>query len=124
MEVLAGSAAQYLCTPSPQRRPFWTFRSSTVRTICSECDATLAVIGSAGIWALGDCAQIPMRRGEPCPPTTQHAIRQAKLVAANILATHAETRKRSFAFTGLGKLGALGHHRAVAELPGGVTVRA
>jgi NADH dehydrogenase len=87
-----------------------------------ECDATLAVGGRDGVWAVGDCAQIPMPRGEPCPPTAQHAIRQAKLVAANILAAHTGTRRRSFAFTGLGKLGALGHHRAVAELPGGVTV--
>ena len=31
-------------------------------------------------------------------------------------------RRQSFAFNGLGKLGALGHRRAVAELPGGVTV--
>lgn len=87
-----------------------------------ECDATLAVIGSEGIWAVGDCAQIPMPGGEPCPPTAQHAIRQAKLVAGNILATHTGKGRRSFAFTGLGKLGALGHHRAVAELPGGITV--
>jgi len=87
-----------------------------------ECDATLAVIGSAGIWAVGDCAQIPMPLGEPCPPTAQHAIRQAKLVARNILAAHTGKRRHSFAFTGLGKLGALGHHRAVAELPGGITV--
>lgn len=87
-----------------------------------ECDATMAVKGCEGVWALGDCAQIPMPRGEPCPPTAQHAIRQAKVLAANILAAHTGARRRSFAFTGLGKLGALGHHRAVAELPGGVTV--
>ena len=30
--------------------------------------------------------------------------------------------RKSFAFKGLGKLGALGHSRAVAELPGGITV--
>jgi NADH dehydrogenase len=87
-----------------------------------ECDATLAVKGREGVWAVGDCAHVPMGRGEPCPPTAQHAIRQAKLVAANIVAAHTGERRRSFAFTGLGKLGALGHHRAVAELPGGVTV--
>jgi NADH dehydrogenase len=63
-----------------------------------------------------------MPGGEPSPPTAQHAIRQAQLLAANIVASHTGTPLRSFAFTGLGKLGALGHRRAVAELPGGVTV--
>ncbi len=87
-----------------------------------ECDATMAVTGCDGVWAVGDCAAIPMPGGEPSPPTAQHAIRQAKVLAENILASHTGARRRSFAFTGLGKLGALGHHRAVAELPGGVTV--
>jgi NADH dehydrogenase len=87
-----------------------------------ECDATMAVKGTQGVWAVGDCGLIPMPSGEPSPPTAQHAIRQAKVLAANILADHTGASRRSFAFTGLGKLGALGHHRAVAELPGGVRV--
>ena len=82
----------------------------------------MAVKGNEGVWAVGDCALIPMPGGEPCPPTAQHAIRQAKVLAGNILASHTGAPLRSFAFTGLGKLGALGHHRAVAELPGGVHV--
>jgi NADH dehydrogenase len=87
-----------------------------------ECDATMAVRGCERVWATGDCAQVPMPGGEPCPPTAQHAIRQAKVLAANIVADQTGGRRRSFAFKGLGKLGALGHHRAVAELPGGITV--
>jgi NADH dehydrogenase len=87
-----------------------------------ECDATLAVKGCDRVWAVGDCAQVLMPGGEPCPPTAQHAIRQAKVLAANIVADHSDAERRSFAFKGLGKLGALGHHRAVAELPGGITV--
>jgi NADH dehydrogenase len=87
-----------------------------------RCDATTAVTGHDGVWAVGDCGLIPMPGGEPSPPTAQHAIRQAKVLAANIVATHTHAPLRSFAFTGLGKLGALGHHRAVAELPGGITV--
>ncbi len=70
----------------------------------------------------GDCAQIPMRDGSASPPTAQHAIREAKVLAANIVASESGGRRKSFAFTGLGKLGALGRRRAVAELPGGVTV--
>jgi NADH dehydrogenase len=87
------------------------------------CDATLAVAGCEGVWAVGDCGLIPMPDGEPSPPTAQHAIRQAKLLAANILASHANAPRRSFGFAGRGKLGALGHHRALAELPGGITVQ-
>jgi NADH:ubiquinone reductase (H+-translocating) len=87
-----------------------------------ECDATLAVKDVERVWAVGDCAHVPMPDGEPCPPTAQHAIRQAKLVARNIVAEQRGVRRRTFAFTGLGKLGALGHRRAVAELPGGVCV--
>jgi NADH dehydrogenase len=87
-----------------------------------ECDPTTAVKGSDRVWAVGDCALIPMPTGEASPPTAQHAIRQARLCAANILAAHTGARRRAFAFTGLGKLGALGHRRAVAELPGGFTV--
>jgi NADH:ubiquinone reductase (H+-translocating) len=87
-----------------------------------ECEGTMVVKGCEGVWAVGDCAQIPMPGGEPSPPTAQHAIRQARVLAANIVATESGTRRRSFAFKGLGKLGALGHRRAVVELPGGVTV--
>jgi NADH:ubiquinone reductase (H+-translocating) len=87
-----------------------------------ECDATLAVRGTERVWATGDCAQVPMPGGEPCPPTAQHAIRQAKVLAKNIVAEQTGGKRRQFAFKGLGKLGALGHHRAVAELPGGITV--
>ena len=87
-----------------------------------ECDGTMAVKGCERVWAVGDCAQIPMKDGEPSPPTAQHAIRQAKVLAANIVASEMGGRRKPFAFKGLGKLGALGHRRAVAELPGGVTV--
>jgi NADH dehydrogenase len=87
-----------------------------------QCDATTAVNGWDGVWAAGDCGRVPMPDGQPSPPTAQHAIRQAQLLAANIVASHTGAPLRSFAFTGLGKLGALGHRRAVAELPGGVTV--
>jgi NADH dehydrogenase len=88
-----------------------------------RCDATMAVAGHDGVWAVGDCGLIPMADGEPSPPTAQHAIRQAKLLAANIVAAQAGAPGRSFAFAGRGKLGALGHRRALAELPGGITVQ-
>jgi NADH:quinone reductase (non-electrogenic) len=85
-----------------------------------ECDATMAVKGCDGVWAVGDCGLIPSPSGEPSPPTAQHAIRQARVLAANVVARHTGAPLRPFAFTGRGKLSALGHRRAVAELPGGI----
>ncbi|HLC21269.1 MAG TPA: FAD-dependent oxidoreductase [Candidatus Methylomirabilis sp.] len=72
-----------------------------------------------GVWALGDCAWIIDRKsGHPCPPTAHHAIRQARCAAANIAAAIRGMRKRPFAFSGLGKMGALGRHSAVADILG------
>ena len=72
-----------------------------------------------GVWAVGDCALvIDAQRGEPSPPTAQHATRQARCVAENIVASLRGTPRRTFAFRALGKLGALGRRSAVAEILG------
>lgn len=92
-------------------------------------DGTLRVQGHDDVWALGDCASVPTRDGMPCPPTAQHATRQADLVAANIAASlhsdgagtptqGARPVLKTFAFKGLGKMGSLGRRNAVAELFG------
>ena len=70
-----------------------------------------------GVWAMGDCAWvIDARTGEPCPPTAQHATREAKCAAQNIAAAIRGGPRREFSFTALGKMGSLGHHSAVAEI--------
>lgn len=72
-----------------------------------------------GVWAVGDCAWIiDQKSGQPCPPTAQHAIRHARCTAANIAAAMRGTPKRPFAFSGLGKTGALGRHSAVVDILG------
>jgi len=81
-------------------------------------NGSLEVQGSDSVWALGDCAQIPTKDGGFAPPTAQHAIRQAKTAAHNIVAAIRGGSKTEFAFGGLGKMGALGHHSAVAEIMG------
>lgn len=82
-------------------------------------DEHLALPDYPGVWALGDCAwSIDARSGEPAPPTAQHATRQARCVAENIVATLRETPRRAFSFRALGKMGSLGHRSAVAELFG------
>ncbi len=70
------------------------------------------------VWALGDCAAIRMADGTAAPPTAQHAIREARAVAENIRAAIRGRPQRPFQFAGLGKLGSLGHHSAVAEVFG------
>ena len=72
----------------------------------------------AGVWAVGDCARVQLHDGSASPPTAQHALRQAKTCAANILATMRGTPRRTFAFTGLGTLASLGRRNAVAEILG------
>ncbi len=79
----------------------------------------LDVEGAENIWALGDCALVPNPDGATfAPPTAQHAIRQATVVADNIAASIGGTKQRSFSFAGLGKMGSLGHRTAVADVFG------
>jgi NADH dehydrogenase len=71
------------------------------------------------VWAVGDCAlAVDARTGEPCPPTAQHATREAMCAARNIAAAIRGEAPRAFSFTALGKMGALGHRSAVAEIFG------
>jgi NADH dehydrogenase len=82
-------------------------------------DSHLQVPGYPGVWALGDCAWVPeAHSGQPCPPTAQHATRQAACVGQNIAAELTGGQQRVFAFKALGKLASLGHHSAVAEVMG------
>ena len=71
-----------------------------------------------GVWAIGDCAAIKQMDGNISPPTAQHALRQAKTCAQNIVASYRDAPKKDFDFTGLGKLGSLGRRSAVAEILG------
>src|SRR5919197_4262421 len=82
-------------------------------------DAGLEVPDRPGVWAVGDCAAVrDAKTGELCPPTAQHATRQAAQVARNIVAALRGEPKRAFAFTALGKMGSLGRRSAVAEIFG------
>ena len=86
------------------------------RMVVNSC---LELDGHAGrVWALGDCAAIRMSDGTAAPPTAQHATREAELVANNIAAAIKGRPQKPFQFAGLGKLGALGHRSAVAEILG------
>jgi len=82
-------------------------------------DGTLAVKGHAGVWALGDCAVVPdSKTGEPCPPTAQFAIREARTLARNLRASILNEPLEAFHFDALGTLCVVGHHTACAEIKG------
>jgi NADH dehydrogenase len=79
-------------------------------------DGEMRVVGRPGVWAIGDCAAVPdrSRPGHPCPPTAQHAVRQGRLVARNILATLERRSARPFRYRTAGVVAELGHNSAVA----------
>jgi len=76
----------------------------------------LQVEESDCIWALGDCAHIPLDSDSFCPPTAQFAVREAKRLALNLKAHLLGTEKKPFFYKALGMFGALGHQSAVAIL--------
>ncbi len=84
-----------------------------------EVNTELAIPGLQGIWAAGDCAQIPdLSTGGFAPPTAQHALREGKVIGHNIAATIKGKSLKTFNFKMLGSLAALGHQLAVAEIFG------
>jgi len=82
-----------------------------------QTNTFLQVEGHRNLWALGDCALIPLKDSF-CPPTAQFATREAKQLAKNLAAELNDKAKKPFHFKVLGMLGALGHHSAVAQLFG------
>lgn len=83
-------------------------------------DEYLQVRNWPGVWALGDCAQVPdlTNPGKFCPPTAQHATRQAPVVAHNIVATMRGQPLKPFKFKTLGLLATIGRRTGVAEIMG------
>jgi NADH dehydrogenase len=86
------------------------------RVLVNEC---LEVPEWPGVWSLGDCAVVPDRKtGKSHPPTAQHALREGKVAAQNILATIRGDRKKPFLFSTLGLLAPIGRRTGVANILG------
>ncbi len=86
-------------------------------------DRCLRVKGRTDVWALGDCALIPLKddateRNDFAPPTAQFAVREAKRVAANITAVLKGRAPGVFAYSSRGALASLGAKRGVADIFG------
>jgi NADH dehydrogenase len=80
-------------------------------------DSHLQVQGFDDVWALGDCAAVPdpARKGQPCPPTAQHAIRQGRVVGRNVAAAlGGGGHKRRFKYKTKGVFVDMGRRKAVA----------
>ncbi len=76
----------------------------------------LAVPGMEGVWAIGDCAAVPDRKRGDAPPTAQHAIRQAKVVAANVAADLGIGEPRRYRYSSRTAFVNLGRYKAVGRI--------
>jgi len=79
----------------------------------------MEVPGWEGVWALGDCALITdPQTGKPYPSTAQHAMRQGRALARNILAAIRGGPKTPFRYSTIGMLAATGRRTGVANILG------
>jgi NADH dehydrogenase len=78
-------------------------------------DSLLRVEGRANVWALGDCARVRNEATpeQPDPPTSQHALRQARRLAKNLRGDRKPYRYRM-----LGQVATLGRHKGIADVVG------
>ena len=72
------------------------------------------------VWAIGDCAFVPDigNPGKSHPPTAQHAMREGKTVAQNIVASLSRRPLRAFSFKTIGLLASIGRRMGVARVFG------
>lgn len=74
-----------------------------------------------GVWAAGDCAQIPdltQAEGAYCAPSAQHAVRQARHLGANVARNMAGKPVKAYKHQHLGMVASLGLNKGVANILG------
>jgi NADH dehydrogenase len=79
-------------------------------------DATMRVKDHPEVWALGDCAVIPDPEGKPYPQLAQHALREARLLARNIVGSLKGQTPLPFVYKNKGTLAALGRYSAIGRV--------
>lgn len=81
-------------------------------------DEQLRVPDAPFVWALGDCAFVPnaAEDGALCPPTAQHALRQAKRAGRNVAASLGYGSAQTFAHPNRGSVATLGIGDGVAQM--------
>lgn len=85
-----------------------------------RCTADLRVEGVEDAWGAGDCAAVPdlTEPGSFTGPSAQHAVRQTKTLAANIVAAHRRRQLTDYRHKYVGSVASLGLYRGVAEVYG------
>ena len=87
-----------------------------------RCTAELRVVGVDGVWSAGDCAAVPdLTADDPqatTGPSAQHAVRQAKVLADNIVASLRGQPLTEYRHAYVGSVASLGLHKGVAEVYG------
>ena len=78
-------------------------------------DEFLRVEGRERVWALGDCAAVPnLATPERVdPPTSQHALRQARRLAKNLTG-----EPQAYNYRMLGQVATLGRYKGIADVMG------
>jgi NADH dehydrogenase len=86
------------------------------------CRADLSVKGAKGVFSAGDCAAVPdLTKDDPnalCGPSAQHAVRQSKVLAANVASYLRGGSLRDYRHAYVGSVASLGLYRGVAEVYG------
>jgi NADH dehydrogenase len=81
-----------------------------------KVDQTMRCPSRPEVWALGDCASIPAPDGKPYPNLAQHALREAKVLARNIVGVLKGQPPQPFIHDNLGMMGSLGHCKGFGQL--------
>src|SRR5262249_40344119 len=79
-------------------------------------DGTMRCQSRPEVWALGDCAAVPAPDSQPYPSLAQHALREAKVLARNIVGALDGRPPRPFVYATLGMMGSLGRGKAFGQL--------
>ncbi|MBI1376539.1 MAG: NAD(P)/FAD-dependent oxidoreductase [Frankiales bacterium] len=84
------------------------------------CRPDLAVDGIADAWGAGDCAAVPdlTHPGAFTSPSAQHAVRQAKVLADNIVASLRGLPTEEYRHRYFGSVASLGLYKGVAQVYG------
>ncbi|GAA4236936.1 NADH dehydrogenase [Streptosporangium album] len=82
--------------------------------------AELAVEGFPNVFTAGDCAAVPdlTKPGEMCAPNAQNAVRQARKLADNLVATLRGGKLSPYRHAYAGSVATLGLHKGVAHIYG------
>ncbi|MEU0170523.1 NAD(P)/FAD-dependent oxidoreductase [Streptomyces iakyrus] len=86
------------------------------------CTPELSVEGTTHAWAAGDAAAVPdvtaSEPGRECAPNAQHAVRQAKVLADNIVHSLRGEPLEAYEHAYAGSVASLGLHKGVAHVYG------